>query len=182
MAKIWLRTNARLPISAAIVALAVALVSGLAALAAVPLGLGTFSRGLAWGVTATAAAACMIALACVRRPRLAYNAGELLVFMRPGSAIRLPIKLVECFLLGRAPSFLPRPGHAETETTTIVVRLRPQAEEWSHVEVEPRLGTWCDSNIVIRGTWCEPINIELVHQLNRRLAAAQQPTAPSKDL
>jgi hypothetical protein len=82
--------------------------------------------------------------------------------------------------MGRAPSFLPRHGHAETETTTVVIRLRPQAEEWSQVDVEPRLGSWCDSNIVIRGTWCEPINIELLHLLNRRLAAAQQPSALAK--
>ena len=65
--------------------------------------------------------------------------------------------------MGHGPSFLPGERYSESKATTVVVRIRPQAEEWSHIDVEPRLGSWCDSHIIIRGTWCEPIDVPLVH-------------------
>ncbi len=174
MAETWLRTNARLSLAAALATLFVCLLSVLAALGWMPFVHGSVGSGLAWGLSVGALAASLAAFWSSRRPRLAYNAGELLVHMRPGAPIRVPIELVECFLMGRAPSYLPRRRDAKTETSTVVVRLRPQVEEFSHVNVEPRLGSWCDSHIIIRGTWSQPIDIELLHELNRRLYIAQQ--------
>lgn len=180
MVEIWLRTNSRLALAAAAAALVISVSSGVVALEWIPLAQGALASSVAWGICAAAAGGSLFALWCARRPRLAYADGMLRVYLRPGPAIRLPIEIVECFLMGRAPSYLPRPRHANEETSTVVVRLRPQAAQWSQVDVEPRLGSWCDSRIMIRGTWCEPISIELLHELNRRLALAQHPQEIAK--
>ena len=38
----------------------------------------------------------------------------------------------------------------------------------------PRLGSWEHGYIVVRGTWCEPINREVIKGLNKRLVAAHR--------
>jgi hypothetical protein len=82
----------------------------------------------------------------------------------------VPIELVEGFLLGQGPSFLPGKRHARTETTTFIVRLAESAEDWSQRDMPPALGKWCGSYITIRGTWCERLSVDLVQRLNVRLA------------
>ena len=120
----------------------------------------------------------VIFLSSLWRPRLAYHCGQLLVYLRPGRPISIPIDIVECFFLGQADSLLGRSpfgsSAATQQTSTIVVRLAESAREWKHVEVQPALGQWCDGYIVIRGTWCEPLSGELVGQLNHRLVAAHR--------
>lgn len=108
----------------------------------------------------------------MRVPRLAYETGQLLVYLQTGAPIRVPIELVECFLLGQGPSRLPGRRHQQRETTTLVVRLDERAEAWAQRDVKPALGNWCGSHITIRGTWCEPLSVELVKQLNARLSQA----------
>ena len=118
----------------------------------------------------------------LRRPRLAYRDGEVLAYLRGGGPIRIPIEIVEGFLIGQAPSLLPGGYHERYETTTFILRLAESAEEWSHREVKPSLGRWCDGYVTIRGTWCEPLSVDLARRLNQRLADVQsarvkQPTA-----
>jgi hypothetical protein len=112
------------------------------------------------------------------RPRLAYSSGKLLVFLQDGEPIAVPIDIVECFFLGQGASLLPRalegPRGEAGEAATIVVRLAEAAVEWSHRDVLPALGHWCEGYITIRGTWCEPINQELVAGLNQKLIAAHR--------
>jgi hypothetical protein len=54
------------------------------------------------------------------------------------------------------------------------IRLAERATEWAQRDVKPALGAWCGGYITIHGTWCEPLDIDLVNQLNKRLAAAHQ--------
>jgi hypothetical protein len=115
-----------------------------------------------------------IAVALSQRPRLAYESGCLLVYLRPGPPFRVPVEHVEAFLLGQGPSWLPGEKHRRTETVTLVVRLAEKAEEWSHRDGDPRLGSWCDGYITIRGTWCQPLTLDVVVRLNRRLADVQR--------
>ena len=119
------------------------------------------------------------------QPRIAYLDHALLVYLRSGGPIRIPIEVVECFFLGRGDSHLPnRPfsGTADrAETSTVVVRLAEAAQEWSHGEVQPALGQWCDGYITIRGTWCEPISGDLVKQLNHRLAEVKRNSKQSAE-
>lgn len=177
MTESWLRTNRRLFLAAAVAAFGAGLLVAMVAAAVTSLVSPVAAR---WVLIALVAAAWVLFVGSVwwgRRPRLAYANGQLLVNLRPGSYIRVPIELIECFLMGQGPSFLPGQRYAETATSTVVVRLRPQAEEWSHVDVDPRYGSWCDSHIIIRGTWCEPINVPLVQRLNDRLVEVQRACA-----
>src|SRR5947199_9702412 len=43
-----------------------------------------------------------------RSPRIAYDRGELLVFLEPARAARVPINIVEVMFLGQGPSELPK--------------------------------------------------------------------------
>jgi len=65
---------------------------------------------------------------------------------------------------------LPGKRNQRTETQTIVIRIADKAVEWRQQDVKRQLGSWCDGYVTIRGTWCEPLNIEVVNRLNRRLA------------
>ena len=136
-----------------------------------------FVRWAAVGISLPAAYLLGLTLYLMRRPRLAYAQGCLLVYLRPGKPIRVPIDVVECFFLGQGPTLLPNPlrgaDHIE-ETSTIVIRLAESAEEWKHVDVKPAQGLWCDGYITIRGTWCERIDAALLQRLNQQLVEAHR--------
>ena len=105
-------------------------------------------------------------------PRLAYDGRHLLVHLRPGGPIAVPIEIVECFFLGSGLRELPgRPGR-EVQMSQLAVRLAERATEWAQVDVKPALGKWCGGYITIYGAWCEPLVMEVVQRLNERLAAA----------
>ena len=114
----------------------------------------------------------------MRQPRLAYRDRHLLVWLRGSEPVRVPIELVECFWLGQAASLLPGKRHEHTETASVVVRIADSASEWKHQEVKPQLGSWCEGYITIRGTWCEPLTIDLINRLNERLAEVNR--APTR--
>jgi hypothetical protein len=168
--EIWLRTNVRALVFGmappAIVALmGCLLVAGVAGreppgwLRVVGLAL------LAFSLAAIAALAWQM-----RKPRLAYRGGMLLVWLRSGPPLEVPIEFVECFLLGQAPSMLPGDTNFRTQTSALLVRIADRAPQWHQQEVKPQLGKWCGGYITIRGTWCEPLHVSLVNRLNQRLA------------
>ncbi|MBW3596375.1 MAG: hypothetical protein KY475_03760 [Planctomycetes bacterium] len=117
----------------------------------------------------------------MRLPRLAYEDGHLLVYLRSSTPDRVPIELVECVFLGQGPSLIRASDGRESETANVVIRLAERAAEWRDRETNPSLGEWRCGYVTIRGTWCERITPELVKQLNERLVAAhrrQRGTAP----
>jgi hypothetical protein len=174
MAEVWLRNNRR--------ALVVGMVLPALWLA---IGLAALSIGIATGqspwIVAGAAVVSLpplwllagLALA-VTRPRLAYEPGELLVYVDAYRPTRVPIDAVEVFFLGQGPSELPKLGGREPETQNVVVRLAESAAEWKRREVRPAIGQWCEGYITLRGSWCEPITREVMQRLNRRLAEVQR--------
>jgi hypothetical protein len=115
----------------------------------------------------------------MRKPRLAYRDGELLLWLRSGGPIRIPVRLVECFLLGQAPSLLPGGDKKQAETSALVLRVADRAVEWHRQDVKPQLGKWCEGYITIRGTWCEPLSVPLVNRLNARLAEVSRDVSRS---
>jgi len=117
-------------------------------------------------------ATCLVAWQAVR-PRLAYADGKLLIYLRATAPVRVPLEVVECFLLGQGATLL-EDHHLPSRTVTLVIRLAEKRTEWSHIEVHRLLGAWCGSQITIRGTWCEPLSISVVNRLNEQLAVAQQ--------
>lgn len=172
--EVWLRNNRRaLALGAAGPLLAAAI--GVA-IVAISTGGGFLGRGgLIFG-------ACMILFGVISallmlvevfRARLAYRDGHLLVRLRTGPPVRVPIEIVECFLLGQGASML-KGDHDTRETSTVVVKLDERAEDWAQVDVKPALGSWCGGYVTIRGTWCEPLSVDLVRRLNVRLAEVQR--------
>ena len=123
-------------------------------------------------VAALGTALLLLLLWQLRLPRLACADGCLLVYLQGARPIRVPLEVVECFLLGQAPAMLPSKKHELAETASVVIRLSETAEEWKHRDVKPALGKWCESYITIRGTWCEPLNVDVVYRLNAQLAEA----------
>lgn len=171
--EVWLKTNYR--------ATLLVLLPFASVLAATVLAIPVFDADWVRGTLAACAVTCsfllVAALYLVARPRLAYERGALLVYLRPGPPLRVPIEVVECFFLGQGPATLPGPIQADSKlaaTATIVVRLAEAAEAWKHFDTPPLLGNWCEGYITIRGTWCEPIRPELVKELNAKLVTAQK--------
>src|SRR6185503_11484600 len=102
----------------------------------------------------------------MRQPRLAYDEGALLLYLRGSRPIRVPVEIVECFLLGQAPTMLPGKQHEHSEAASVVIRLSESAADWVHRDVKPALGKWCEGYITLRGTWCEPLNVATINRLN----------------
>lgn len=170
MREIWLRNNARavwLMVFPPLITL-----SGLVAIGMV--NAYPWVRAAGGGFAVLVVLLLMSAVWQARRPRLAYEAGLLLVYLRPHRPWRVPLDDVEGFLLGQGPSFLPGKRYAKAEVATLIVRLAERAEEWARIDIDPRLGTWCGHYITIRGTWCEPLSVELVNRLNARIAELKQ--------
>lgn len=171
--EVWLHPNRR------VLAVGVVL-AAMGLLASVAVAVWSTSAWLRWGsVAGSLVMSYLLALSVylLRQPRLAYQPGTLLVYLKTGGPIGVPIDVVECFFLGQGPALLPNvfdPRGGDEETATIVVRLAEAAQEWRHFDVRPALGQWCEGYITIRGTWCEPISGPLVKRLNERLVAAHR--------
>jgi hypothetical protein len=110
-----------------------------------------------------------------RQPRIAFEAGHLLLYLRSGAPIRLPIESVQCAFLGAGSTQLPGPGAREIRTANLVIRLDEKATEWAEVPVKPALGRWSEGYLTIHGAWCEPLTLDLVQHLNQRLHDLAQP-------
>jgi hypothetical protein len=115
------------------------------------------------------------------KPRLAFEDGQLLVFLEPAKPTVVPIEVVECFFLGQGPAALPQLSGREPETQNVIVRLAESATEWKHREMRPAIGLWCEGYITLRGSWCEPIDRNLMQRLNSRLAKAQRELKAAKE-
>jgi hypothetical protein len=105
----------------------------------------------------------------LRRPRIAYRDGKVLFYLRSGSPIAVPVNVVEAFFLGQGPAIFTSEGRAKHETVNLVARLSQRETEWARRDVKPALGNWCDGYVSVRGTWCEPLDGNVIRQLNRRL-------------
>ncbi len=180
--EVWLRTNSRALWLGMVPPLIVA-VAGLAMMVGLPGRMpAIWLRAVGLVFLAVGTSLVLLLAVQLRRPRLAYSNGELLVWLNPGPPVRLPIESVECFWLGQAPSLLPGKQHQQTEVASLVIRVAEAATDLHHKEVKPRLGTWCSGYITIRGTWCEPLSVSLVNRLNQRLAeVTRSATDPPTD-
>jgi len=167
MFEIWLQGNRRVYQPAIFVAVVVAVASSAAALLA-------NSKAVWIGVAAVAAVAAVALWAASRRPRMAFDGRRLLLRVRRGSPVAVPIELVEGFLLGKGPTFLSGRDDYKTETTTLVVRVAERAEEFRKIETDVRLAAWCGHYCTLRGTWTEPLSVDVVNRLNQRLYDVQQ--------
>ena len=107
-------------------------------------------------------------LAQLRRPRVAFQNGQVLFYLRSGPAIAVPVEIVEAFFAGQGPAHLPVVPN-QPQAVNIIARLARRHTEWAELSVKPALGIWSDSYVTIRGSWCEPLDGEVIRRLNRRL-------------
>jgi hypothetical protein len=177
MTEVWLRSNRRVLSMAMVPAAALAAAGALAAIQADA----TLVR-LLGGALAALGVALLIGLTNqLRRPRIAYRDGKVLFFLRAGEPVAPPAEVVEGFFLGQGPTHLPRAAVGQkAETVNLIARLSQKTPEWEHVDVKPALGRWCESYVTIRGTWCEPLNGEVIRRLNHRLRELRDERAGSE--
>jgi hypothetical protein len=117
----------------------------------------------------------LLGLACtgqlllqLRRPRIAFENGNVLFYLRSGSPIGVPVDVVEAFFAGQGPAHLP--GLAkQPQTANLMARMSQPHTEWATQPVKPALGNWTEGYVTIRGAWCEPLTGETIRKLNRRL-------------
>jgi hypothetical protein len=171
--EIWLRSN-WLAAMAGLVVPAILFVLGLA-LAQKWLGeVAIWAQVVGWLVVGASTLLLALLIWYSRTPRLAYDGEYLLVYLRFPGPIRVPIEIVECFLLGSGLKALGGPGGREVQISHLAVRLAENAPDWAQVDVKPALGKWCGGTITIYGDWCEPLTVDLVNRLNARLAESQR--------
>jgi hypothetical protein len=114
------------------------------------------------------------------RRRLAYKTGALLVDLGRRQPISVPIDQVECFFLGSSKTTLSGVWGLQSRAVSVVVRLAEKAVDFHDRPVSPRLGSWNDGYITIRGSWCEPVSPALIAKLNKRLTEAQKSMHPER--
>jgi len=174
MRESWLKSNPRAlgvlaPLPVLIILAGIALL-----LVAVYLRDSLFCWAVGGCVTLVGAGALLAAWTWTRRPRLAFEPGWLLVYLNGWTPERLPIDVVESFFRGNSSTMLAASESSPVKTTTIVARLAEARTEWHTRRTRAALGEWKDGYIVFRGTWCEPITVDLLRELNRRLVVAQR--------
>lgn len=165
MTEVWLQSNRRVLAMGLVPAVGLALLGGFA----VALGDAMVLGLIGWGLIFIGGILTLGLLHQFRRPRVAYRDGNVLFNLRAGPPIAVPREVVEAFFIGQGPAYLPGAHRSDAETVNLVARLSQKAPEWAHVDVKPALGHWCDSYVTIRGTWCEPLNGEVIRRLNARL-------------
>lgn len=177
--EVLLRPNRR-AIYAGLALPAVIALAGLA-LAVAPWDAAKWWRGVGLGLAAFGLLLVGLLLWQLRQPRLAYASRHLLIFLRSGPPLRLPVELVQCAFLGTGPTQMSGPAGAKLRSSNLVIRLEEKATEWHEREVKPALGRWSDGYITIHGAWCEPLTLEVVQRLNTRLHELNQPAATPLD-
>lgn len=131
-------------------------------------------RWLVWGLAWTVALGHWLTVYMTMRPRLAYDGRRLRMnvgFPRP---VLIPIELVEGFFLGKGPAYLKGKDDYKTETSTLIVRVAERAPEWEKLPTDVRIAAWCGHHITLRGTWTEPLSVDVANRLNQRLYDVQQ--------
>lgn len=171
---LWLQNNRRFAAWSLLVP-GLLTVAGLVAALLLPGGgAWTWLKVLAWLAFALGLLWALLTLRQIVRPRIACDGEYLLIDTGLPRRTAIPLEVVECFLLGQGPAFLPGRKLAAAETATVVVRLAEKAEAWQRGPIYPLVGSWCDGYIILRGTFCEPLSVEVVQRLNSLLAESHR--------
>ena len=173
MREVWLRPNRRALLCCMAPPLLLTLL-GAALLAAAILVWSSATLAIIGVVTILAGSLSLIGLSRIYvAPRLAYQDGLLCVYLGRGGPQHVPIEIVEIFFRGQGPSMMHmkwgRAEAEENEVRNVIVRLAEAEKSWRQRQVHPWLGNWCEGQITIRGTWCEPLTRDVFERLNRRL-------------
>jgi hypothetical protein len=133
-----------------------------------------WARGVGLSIIVVAAGLLLLLGWQIVRPRVGRKGNFLLLYLRPGAPIHVPLEFVEGFLLGQGPSFIRADQPDATVASTILLRLADRAVDYAQRDVHTALGSWCNHYVTIRGAWCEPLSLAVVNRLNARLAEVQK--------
>ncbi len=167
MRETWLRPNRRAILFGCVPPLVLAAAGACLAVALADSASGTW-RWLAYLLIVSGLSMFGLVLSQLRHPRIAFRDGAVLFYVRIGQPIAVPVGIVESFFFGQGPAHLPAVTK-QPNTVNLIARLSQRHTEWASQKVRPALGSWCDGYVTIRGTWCEPLNSELIRRINRRL-------------
>lgn len=173
MTEVWLQPNRRALTTTMFTFTVIGVAAGLAAWQIDSLAV----RVIAAVVIAVAALMICAAAIELQRPRIAYRDGCVLFNLRGKEPAEVPVEVVEAFFLGQGPAHLPTIKSQPPECVNLVARLSEKAPEWAKIDVKPALGAWCEGYVTIRGTWCEPLDVEVIRRLNRRLRELREAAA-----
>ena len=165
MTEVWLQPNRRALTTTMLTFTVIGAAAGVAAWQFDAL----IVRVIGAGVIALSTLMICAAAIELRRPRIAFRNGKVLFNLRGKEPAEVPVEVVEAFFLGQGPAHLPTIKSQPPECVNLVARLSEKAPEWAKVDVKPALGAWCEGYVTIRGTWCEPLGVEVIRRLNRRL-------------
>lgn len=172
--EIWLRTNPR-PFWAALIIPVILAFAGAICVWAATLHGAVWPYG--WGGCVFTFASLLLAgmlLWRAKSPVLAFEQGNLLLFLGAATPIAIPVQIVECFFTGQGDAILKDRAGKELEAATVILRIAESAKDWHHRDVPPGFAHWCEGYITLRGTWCEPIGPELLRALNQQLVTTQR--------
>ena len=167
MREIWLRPNRRAILFGCVPPLVLAAI-GVWIIFAFSESSSSFSRWLGLFLIVTSVAMIGIMLSQLRHPRIGFHKGMVLFYVRIRQPIAVPVEIVESFFVGQGPAHLPAVSK-QPQTVNLIARLSQRHKEWVSRKVRPSLGNWSEGYVTIRGTWCEPLNSELIRRINRRL-------------
>ena len=120
------------------------------------------------GVVAIALLAWQMAV-----PRLASNRGELLIFLRTAVRFVCQRSLRNVFFSAAGPG-KSLPPVAIGRCANLVLRVAEKAVDYQKREVTAVLGSWSEGYVTFHGAWCEPLNLEVVTNLNAKLSAVRE--------
>jgi hypothetical protein len=173
MREVWLRTNRRILLLGMILPI-VLLAVGLFLAFGTAIDAGTWVRILGWLIAGGGLLLWGLIAIQMKFPRVAYADQQVLVYVRAGGPIRVPVELVECFFLGRGAGQLPGPEGSAIPVRNLMMRVAEKATDFQHRDVKAALGRWDEGYVTIHGAWCEPLTLEVVQRLNARLAEAHR--------
>ena len=174
MHETWLRPNRRALLFGCLPPLIVACIGAWLVFGS-PASAGRFSRGLGLFLIVASVPIVGLLLNQLRQPRIGFGDGMVLFYMRLGRPIAVPVGIVESFFFGQGPAHLPAMS-TQPNTVNLIARLSQRHTEWACQKVRPSLGKWDEGYVTIRGTWCEPLNGDLIRKLNRRLKEVKDAT------
>jgi hypothetical protein len=164
MREIWVHTNRR----ALGIGMVLPLVTALLGAWAGAVADSTWLSGAGWALCGVSSLLAIALAMQLRQPRVAFQDGQVLFHLRSGPPIAVPVDLVEAFFLGQGPTTLPGARQGDS-TVNLVARISQRDASFAQRDVKPALGNWNEHYVTMRGTWCEPLNGEVIRRLNRRL-------------
>ena len=161
MTEIWLRTNRRILLLGMILPV-VLMAIGLIVVFALATESGTELRIVGWLIVAAGLLLLAIIAFQLKLPRLAYVDRQVLIYLRTGGPIRIPVEYVECFFLASGSGQLPGTEGRQLPVRNLVMRVAEKATDYQqrqgcrgHVLLWPRLSICSSSATRKCRRWCQ---------------------------